>query len=105
MHGPKRAGVDNLRLVNVGFRAIPTEPLAQLAARANVVQFDRGETVFREGDDDQGCLHGHRGIVELGKGNVAAGGAWPATRYGPRPTHEHQGLTTTSNCRLLSQLG
>jgi CRP-like cAMP-binding protein len=50
------------------FSAIPTEPLAQLAARANEVHFDRGETVFREGDDDQGVFIVVAGIVELRKG-------------------------------------
>ena len=52
------------------FRAIPTEPLAQLAARANEVQLDRGETVFREGDDDQGVFIVLEGVVELRKGNA-----------------------------------
>ena len=52
------------------FRAIPTEPLAQLAARANEVMLDRGETVFREGDDDQGVFIVIEGVVELCKGNA-----------------------------------
>lgn len=52
------------------FSAIPTEPLAQLAARANEVMFDRGETVFREGDDDQGVFIVIEGVVELRKGNA-----------------------------------
>ena len=51
------------------FSAIPTEPLAQLAARANEVMLDRGETVFREGDDDQGVFIVIEGVVELRKGN------------------------------------
>ena len=52
------------------FRAIPTEPLAQLAARAKEVMFDRGESVFREGDDDQGVFIVIEGVVELRKGNA-----------------------------------
>jgi CRP-like cAMP-binding protein len=52
------------------FRAIPTEPLAQLAARAHEVQVDRGEMVFREGDDDQGVFIVIEGVVELRKGNA-----------------------------------
>ena len=52
------------------FRAIPTEPLAQLAARAKEVMLDRGETVFREGDDDQGVFIVIEGVVELRKGNA-----------------------------------
>ena len=52
------------------FSAIPTEPLAQLAARANEVMLDRGETLFREGDDDQGVFIVIEGVVELRKGNA-----------------------------------
>ena len=52
------------------FSAIPTEPLAQLAARANEVMLDRGQTVFREGDDDQGVFIVLEGVVELRKGNA-----------------------------------
>jgi CRP-like cAMP-binding protein len=52
------------------FGAIPTEPLAQLAARANEVRFDRGDTVFREGDDDQGVFIVVHGVVELRKGDA-----------------------------------
>ena len=52
------------------FRAIPTEPLAQLAARANELQLDRGETVFREGDDDQGVFIVIEGVIELRKGDA-----------------------------------
>ena len=52
------------------FGAIPTEPLAQLAARANEVRFDRGDTVFREGEDDQGVFIVVDGVVELRKGDA-----------------------------------
>jgi CRP/FNR family transcriptional regulator len=52
------------------FGAIPTEPLAQLAARANEMHFDRGETVFREGDDDQGVFIILDGVIELRKGDA-----------------------------------
>ncbi|HVQ13351.1 MAG TPA: Crp/Fnr family transcriptional regulator [Vicinamibacterales bacterium] len=52
------------------FRAIPTEPLAQLAARANELMLDRGETLFREGDDDQGVFIVIEGVVELRKDNA-----------------------------------
>ena len=52
------------------FGAIPTEPLAQLAARATEVMLDRGETLFREGDDDHGVFIVIEGVVELRKGNA-----------------------------------
>jgi CRP-like cAMP-binding protein len=52
------------------FHAIPTEPLAQLAARANELQLDGGQTVFREGDDDQGVFIVIEGVIELRKGDT-----------------------------------
>jgi CRP-like cAMP-binding protein len=64
------------------FRAIPTEPLAQLAARANEVMLDRGETVFREGDDDQGVFLVIEGVVELRKGNAVLRVLQSGTVYG-----------------------
>ena len=51
------------------FSAIPTEPLAQLAARASEVMLDRGQTLFHEGDDDLGVFMVIEGVVELRKGN------------------------------------
>ena len=50
------------------FEAIPTEALAQLAALAAEKSFDRGETVFREGDGDTGVLLVVEGAIELRKG-------------------------------------
>jgi CRP-like cAMP-binding protein len=64
------------------FRAIPTEPLAQLAARANEVMLDRGETVFREGDDDHGVFIVIEGVVELRKGNAVVRVLPSGTVYG-----------------------
>jgi len=52
------------------FEAIPTEPLAQLAARAVEVYVNRGDTIFREGDDDQGIYIVIDGHVELRKGDA-----------------------------------
>ena len=51
------------------FSAIPTEPLAQLAARASEVMLDRGQTLLHEGDDDLGVFLVIEGVVELRKGN------------------------------------
>ena len=52
------------------FSAIPTEPLAQLAARASEVMLDRGQTLLHEGDDDLGVFIVIEGVVELRKGNA-----------------------------------
>jgi CRP-like cAMP-binding protein len=52
------------------FGAIPTEPLAQLATRATEVHVDRGDTLFREGDEDQGVFLVVAGVIELRKGDA-----------------------------------
>jgi CRP/FNR family transcriptional regulator, cyclic AMP receptor protein len=46
---------------------IPTEALAQLAARTSEVRVDRGRTLFREGDEDQGAFIVVEGELELRK--------------------------------------
>jgi CRP-like cAMP-binding protein len=52
------------------FHAIPTEPLAQLAARASELQLDSGQALFREGDDEQGVFIVIEGVIELRKGET-----------------------------------
>ena len=52
------------------FEAIPTEALAQLAALAVERSFDRGDVVFRDGDDDCGVLIVVEGAIELRKGET-----------------------------------
>ena len=46
---------------------IPTEAVAQLAARAGEVRSEPHEIVFREGDEDQGTFIVVEGLVELQK--------------------------------------
>src|SRR5689334_9239858 len=48
-------------------RGVPTEALAQLAARVTEVHVERGRTVFREGDEDQGTFIVVEGALELRK--------------------------------------
>ena len=81
------------------FRAIPTEPLAQLAARANEVMLDRGETVFREGDDDQGVFIVIEGVVELRKGNAVVRVLQSGTVYGELFLQESGALPYTAVAR------
>ena len=52
------------------FGGIPTEALAQIAARSTEVQVGRGQTLFAEGDEDQGVFIVVEGLVELRKGDV-----------------------------------
>ena len=46
---------------------VPTEALAQLAARAVEVRAEPGEVLLREGDEDQGTFIVVEGVVELQK--------------------------------------
>jgi CRP-like cAMP-binding protein len=48
-------------------QGVPTEALAQLAARAAEVRIDRGRTLFREGEEDQGAFIVVEGKLELRK--------------------------------------
>ena len=50
---------------------VPTEALAQLAARAAEVRCDRGAPLFREGDEDLGTYLVVEGLLELRKGGVS----------------------------------
>ena len=52
------------------FASIPTEALAQLAALATELTFDRGDIVFTEGDGDTDVLIVVDGAVELRKGET-----------------------------------
>ena len=90
------------------FRAIPTEPLAQLAARANEVMLDRGETVFREGDDDQGVFIVIEGAVELRKGNAVVRVLQNGTVYGElflQESGSHQYTAVASEDARVLNLG
>lgn len=49
---------------------IPTEALAQLAARGRELHFDAGSTIFREGDANRGTFLIVEGMVEMRKGRA-----------------------------------
>ncbi|HYM82100.1 MAG TPA: cyclic nucleotide-binding domain-containing protein [Candidatus Limnocylindria bacterium] len=52
------------------FSSVPTEALAQLAARATEIHADPDEVLFSEGDEDQGTFIVVDGLVELRKGDA-----------------------------------
>lgn len=56
------------------FSAIPTEALAELAARARELHLDAGQTIFREGDPDRGVFLVVEGTIEqrIGRALVRA---------------------------------
>ncbi len=49
---------------------VPSEALAQLAARATEVHAEPGEVLFREGEEDRGTFVVIEGLVELRKGDA-----------------------------------
>lgn len=55
------------------FAAIPTEVLAQLAARARELHFDAGHTIFRQGDPSSGAYMVVEGLIEIRKGRALEG--------------------------------
>jgi len=52
------------------FASIPTEALAELAARAREIHCDAGDVLFREGDPDRGVFLVVEGTVEQRKGRA-----------------------------------
>jgi len=52
------------------FGSIPTEALAELAARAREIHLDAGDVLFREGDPDRGVFLVVDGTVEQRKGRA-----------------------------------
>lgn len=51
-------------------RPVPTEVLAQLAARGREIHYDAGAVIFREGDPNQGVFLIVEGMVEVRKGRA-----------------------------------
>src|SRR5262245_22496172 len=58
-----------LKSVDV-FAAVPSEALARLADRATEVRCERGDVLFREGDEDQGLYMLVEGHLELKKAGL-----------------------------------
>jgi CRP/FNR family cyclic AMP-dependent transcriptional regulator len=64
------------------FATVPTEMLAQLAARAREMHFDAGQTIFREGDINSGAYLIVDGLVEIRKGRALDGVRGPGSGFG-----------------------
>jgi CRP/FNR family transcriptional regulator, cyclic AMP receptor protein len=61
---------------------IPTEALAQLAARVSELHADPGEVLFREGEEDRGTFVIVQGLVELRKDKTVVRMLEPGVAYG-----------------------
>jgi len=55
------------------FASIPTDVLAQIAARGRELHFDAGQTIFREGEPNTGVYMVIEGLVEFRKGRALEG--------------------------------
>ena len=64
------------------FQGVPSEMLAQLAARTQEVHFDPGQVVFREGDVNRGLFMIVDGLVEIRKGRALDGVRGPGLGFG-----------------------
>jgi CRP-like cAMP-binding protein len=64
------------------FSHIPTEALAELAARAAEHHFDAGQVIFRAGDVNRGAFLVVEGRVEIYKGRALEGVCLPGQGFG-----------------------
>lgn len=71
-------------------QGVPTEALAQLAARATEVRVDRGRTLFREGDEDRGIFIVIEGELELRKQATVVRRLRAGSAHGELFTSEHE---------------
>lgn len=71
-------------------QGVPTEALAQLAARATEVRVDRGRTIFEETDEDQGTFIVVEGQVELRKATTVIRRLREGQSHGELFLHENE---------------
>lgn len=64
------------------FARVPTEMLAQLAARTRELHFDAGQVIFREGEANRGLYMVVDGLVEIRKGRALDGVRGPGLGFG-----------------------
>lgn len=78
------------------FSSIPTEVLAQLAARGREIHFDAGQTIFRQGDPSSGAYMVVEGLVEIRKGRALEGVRGPGLGFGELALAEGEPHTFTA---------
>jgi CRP-like cAMP-binding protein len=87
---------------------VPTEALAQLAARAAEVRAEPSDVLFREGEEDQGTFIVVEGMVELTKDRTLVRVLREGTTHGELFLGEHEPHQYTAIARepsLLLNLG
>jgi len=78
------------------FASIPTEVLAQLAARGRELHFDAGQTIFSEGAANTGAYMVVEGLIELRKGRALDGVRTPGEGFGELSLSEGEPHTFTA---------
>src|SRR5262249_31343850 len=78
------------------FASIPTEVLAQLAARGRELHFDGGQTIFSEGAPNTGAYMVVEGLIELRKGRALDGVRTPGEGFGELALSEGEPHTFTA---------
>ncbi len=78
------------------FASIPTETLAQLAARAHEQHYEAGATLFNEGDPNSGAFMVVEGLVEIRKGRALDGVRTPGEGFGELGLAEGEPHTFTA---------
>ncbi len=76
--------------------SIPTDVLAQLAARTQEMHFDAGQVIFREGEVNQGVYLIVDGLVEVRKGRALDGLRVPGQGFGELALGEGEPHQTTA---------
>jgi CRP-like cAMP-binding protein len=84
--------------------SVPTEALAQIAARATEVRCDRGQVLIHEGDENQGAFIVVEGLLELAKGDKVVRVLKPGTAHGEIFLQEHEPHQYTVEAREDSLL-
>lgn len=82
------------------FAGVPSEMLAQLAARAKEIHFDAGQIVYREGEANRGLFIVVDGLVEVRKGRALDGVRGPGVGFGELALGEGEPHQTTAVATL-----
>ena len=78
------------------FANIPTEVVAQLAARGRELHYRSGEVIFREGDGNSGAFMVVEGLVEIRKGRALEGVRGSGLGFGELALGEGEAHTFTA---------
>ena len=84
--------------------SVPTEALAQIAARSTEVRANAGQVVFREGEENQGAFIVVEGLLELERARKVIRVLKPGMAHGELFLSEHEPHNYTAIARQDSLL-